>query len=146
MIDKPILELLTFGQNPSLSIWDTFFLILGPRDPVGNPLQPISRPCSIAKYPSSSMANRYTWSLMRIDNLQSQTCSLSKWFHSQHSELSQLCVILQESLMVRINAFAVCTAECIHPKPCVTPHYVLPKRQTVLSHSYEGSWGLHNKS
>ena len=25
----------------------------------GNPLQPISRPCSIEKYPSSRMANRY---------------------------------------------------------------------------------------
>ena len=37
---KPILELLTFGQNPFLTILDAFFLILGPRDPVGNPFQP----------------------------------------------------------------------------------------------------------
>ena len=30
------------------------------RDPAVNPFQPISRPCSIEKYPSSQMANRYT--------------------------------------------------------------------------------------
>ena len=34
-------------------------LFLCHRDPDANPLQPISGPCSIGKYPSSRMANRY---------------------------------------------------------------------------------------
>ena len=47
VIDKPIWELLTFGQNPFLNILDTFFLILGPRSHNAHPLKLISGPCSI---------------------------------------------------------------------------------------------------
>ena len=46
--------------NPFLMIWDAFFMILGPRPQRHHPLQHISGPCSIEKYPSSRMANRYT--------------------------------------------------------------------------------------
>ena len=67
MIDKPILELLTFGQNPFLVIWDPFFLILGPRDPVSNPFQPISRPCSIEKVYAREWRIAIPASLMRVE-------------------------------------------------------------------------------
>ena len=46
--------------NPFLMIWDSFFMILKVYTRRPHPLQPISRPCSIEKYPSSQMANRYT--------------------------------------------------------------------------------------
>ena len=51
---------LNFWANPFFGIWNPFFMILRPRTQRNHPLQPISRPCSIEKYPSSRMANRYT--------------------------------------------------------------------------------------
>ena len=66
-IDEPILELLTFGQNPFLNVLGTFFLILGPRDPVGNPSQPISRPCSIEIMYPCEWRIAIPASLMRVE-------------------------------------------------------------------------------
>ena len=71
VIDKPILEHLTFGQSPFLNVLDTFFLILGPRDPVGNPFQPISRPCSIEIMYPREWRIAIPASLMRVE----QACS-----------------------------------------------------------------------
>ena len=80
VIDTPILELLTFGQNPFLNILATFCMILGPRGPVGNPFQPISRPCSLENMYPCKWRIAIPASLMRVDELQLVVftfCSLS---------------------------------------------------------------------
>ena len=73
VIDKPILELLTFGQNPFLNVLDTFFLTLGPRAPVVNPFQPISEPCRVEMMYPREWQIAIPASLMRVDKMILQT-------------------------------------------------------------------------
>ena len=42
------------------TLFDEHFVGFGEQPAMPKPLQPVSRPCSIEKYPSSQMANRYT--------------------------------------------------------------------------------------
>ena len=54
-----------------------FLFVSGPPD--AHPLQPISGPCSIEKYPFSRMANGYPASLMRADHSSVWICGFGAW-------------------------------------------------------------------
>ena len=51
---------LNFWAKPLFDRFEYLFLDLGTSSPGCQPFQPISRPCSTEKYPSSRMGNRYT--------------------------------------------------------------------------------------
>ena len=87
MIDKPILEVLTFGQNPFLNVLDTFFLILGPRSHNAHPLNLISGPCSIEMMYPREWRISIPASLMRVDEF---GCVLSASWPPEQQQKTEL--------------------------------------------------------